>query len=40
MSNEKKRLEIGEKAYSKSRNWEVEKIVAKYSEFLKLNNDL
>jgi glycosyltransferase involved in cell wall biosynthesis len=40
MSNEKKRLEIGEKAYSKSRNWEVEKIVTKYSEFLKLNNDI
>jgi glycosyltransferase involved in cell wall biosynthesis len=40
MEDQPRRFTMGERAYSKSRNWEVEKIVTKYSEFLKLNNDI
>jgi glycosyltransferase involved in cell wall biosynthesis len=40
MEDQPRQFTMGERAYSKSRNWEVEKIVTKYSEFLKLNNDI
>jgi hypothetical protein len=40
MQDDQLRIQLGQQAESKAKNWTVEKIVKQYNSFLELTNDL